>query len=222
MRKILFYIVTTFSFLSFAFSSVASAQLYIEETFFPVYVRVNNADKDLGGSTTGAVPTESGIGFDFRTTVAYTFTTGIILGLTYNYYKVSTSRPAEGAWEAAEKTVGKSEFGPTVGYSLGTWKFLLTYFVTGEKYQDYKLIAGTVVDETYKNSGINGFQFTVNYGLPLGSGFEIGPSLIYRSVSYKRQSYTVRSGVGTPYDSDLVSAAIDDELKPMVTVVYRY
>ncbi len=215
MRNLLFCFVTIFS-------SISSAQLYIEETFFPVYVRINNAEKDLGGSTSGAVPTESGLGFDFRTTVGYTFTTGIILGLTYNYYKVSTSRPAEGVWESLEKTVGKSELGPTVGYSLGTWKFLLTYFISGEKYQDQKLVSGTTVDETYKNTGISGFQFTINYGLTLGSGFEIGPSLIYRSVSYSKQSYTVRSGSGTPYDSDLISKAVDDELKPMVTVVYRY
>lgn len=218
MRKVLFYFVT----LQILFSEMASAQLYFEETFFPVYVKKNDASNDLGGSVSGSIPTESGIGFDFRTTIGYTFPVGIILGLTYNYYKVDTSRPSQGGFEAATRSVGKSEFGPTVGYSFGTWKFLLCYFVSGEKYQDYRLEAATPVDETYKNTSISGFQFTINYGLPLGSGWEIGPSLIYRSASYAKQSYSVRSGSGTPYpETTLATDAIDDELRPMVTVVYR-
>ncbi|OQW49405.1 MAG: hypothetical protein A4S09_12005 [Proteobacteria bacterium SG_bin7] len=219
MRRTLPYCFVTIQIL---FSQFASAQLYIEETFFPVYVKKNDISNELGGAVTGSVPTESGIGFDFRTTIGYTFTTGIILGLTYNYYGVNTSRPAQGGFEAATRVVGKSELGPAVGYSLGTWKFLLCYFVSGEKFQDYRLEAATVVDESYKNTGISGFQFTINYGLSLGSGWEIGPSLIYRSASYSKQAYVVRSGSGTPYpETSLATAAIDDELRPMVTVVYR-
>jgi hypothetical protein len=218
MRKFLFCFVT----LQILFCEMATAQLYLEETFFPVLVRKNDAEKDLGGSVTDTIPTESGTGFDFRTTVGYTFSSGVILALTYNYYQVVTSRPASATWEAADRTVGKTELGPTVGYSLGTWKFLLTYFLSGEKFQDYKLAAVAPVDESYRNSDISGFQFTLNYGLSLGAGWEIGPSLIYRSVSYAKQSYTVRAGSGTSYsDTKLATAAIDDELRPMITVVYR-
>lgn len=221
MRKFLFQILT----LQILFISSAHSQLYIEETFFPVYIKVNDArNSEAGGGRTENVPTESGIGTDFRTTIGYAFSTGIILGVTYNMYSVNTTRPETATFESVDKKISKTELGPTVGYSMGTWKFLLTYFVMGEKSLDQYYVQGTpTLNRKFTNTSISGFQFTINYGLPLGKGFEIGPSLVYRSVSYGKQRLDDRLTPGNSYgDSTMMTDPIDDELRPMVTAVYRY
>jgi len=109
---------------------------------------------------------------------------------------------------------------------LGSWRFLFTYFMTAEKSLKNKLVVsdGTLsTDETFINLDGKGIQIAINYSLNLGGGFEIGPSLIYRSVSYPRQTREVRTGSIPPYTNlKLVTPAIDAELKPMITVVYRY
>jgi len=77
------------------------------------------------------------------------------------------------------------------------------------------------VDNTYKNTAGSGFQFAISYGLNLGGGFSIGPTLIYRDVKYKKQS--LDTPTGTPYAaSSTVSTPVDGELKPMITLVYRF
>lgn len=225
MRKFLFCFVT----LQILFSEFATAQLYIEETFFPVYVRKNDyRNGEAGGGQAEDVPVESGVGYDFRTTIGYTFSTGIILGLTYNYYQVNTSRGEIGGAspvEGVDRKVGKSELGPTVGISLGSWKFLGTFFVMGDKTFSQRYISGgaTSTDENFKNTGIGGFQLTINYGLSLGGGFEIGPSLIYRTVKYSKQSYSkAPDPTSASYpESSMLAEPIDDELRPMVTITYR-
>ncbi|MDZ4661384.1 MAG: hypothetical protein SGJ18_07155 [Pseudomonadota bacterium] len=202
------------------------AQLYIEETFFPVHVKKNDVLADIGGSTTNTIATEAGIGYDFRTTIGYTFTNSIILALSYNLFSVTSSRASLGGEDAIDRTESKSELGPTVGYTLGSWRFLFTYFMTAEKSLKNKLVVsdGTLsTDETFINLDGKGIQIAINYSLNLGGGFEIGPSLIYRSVSYPRQTREVRTGSIPPYTNlKLVTPAIDAELKPMITVVYRY
>ena len=224
MRKLKLFLSTV---ILWALPSTSYSQLYIEETFFPVYVKKNDvAMSEIGGSVSGVVPTESGIGYDFRTTIGYTFTNNIILALSYNLYSVTSSRPSEGGQDAIERTLSKNELGPTVGYTLGAWRFLLTYFVNAEKSLKSKvtLSDGTLsTDETTTNLSGKGIQATVNYSLNLGGGFEIGPSLIYRSLSYSKQTLEWRAGASIPYtNATLVTPAIDAELKPMITVVYRY
>lgn len=223
MRKIKFVLCVV---LVSVIPAIGYSQLYLEETFFPVYVKKNDLKKEIGGSVGEAIPSESGIGYDFRTTIGYTFTNGIILALTYNLFNVKSSQPQVDDEDSRERELSKNELGPTIGYTLGAWRFLFTYFLTAEKSLKDKavLFDGTPsTDETYTNHDGKGIQLTVNYSLNLGGGFEIGPSLIYRSIEYSKQSLEVRNGASTPYSKvTLATPAIDAELKPMVTVVYRY
>lgn len=210
-----------------SFHNTALAQFYIEETFFPVYVSKNDVANPGGGAIDKDVPTESGLGFDLRTTIGYVFSFQMLLGLTYNYYSVDTSRPVTVDYEGLETTTAKSELGPTIGYLLGSWRFALTYFLTADKEVTQKytdtITHLVTVDEVYKNTNGSGFQFAVGYRFALGAGFEISPTLIYRTVRYSKQSYTVNTGSGTPYaSSTLQTKAIDDELKPMITVTYTF
>ena len=201
-------------------------QFYFEETFFPVYVSKNDAVSDAGGGNNQAVPTESGLGFDTRTTFGGIWN-NLLYGLTFNYFSVNSSRPRTADFEGLDFTTKKLEWGPTIGYFLGSWRFTLTYFLSAtkevtQKYTD-QLTGIVTTDETYSNKDGKGFQIGFGYDFALGAGFGISPTLVYRSVSYGKQSYSVRTGAGTPYGStSLQTKAIDNELKPMITVTYRF
>src|SRR5687767_803877 len=84
--------------------------VYVEETFFPVYVLKNDTESQAGGSATKAVPTQTGWGIDARTTIGYVWHS-VLLGLTYNYYDVSSSRPRTDDYEGLNELTNKKEFG---------------------------------------------------------------------------------------------------------------
>ncbi len=199
-----------------------SSGVYLEETFFPVFVSRNDQENDAGGSATRDVPTQTGWGLDTRTTLAYVWSS-VLLGVTFNYYNVNSSRPRTADLEGLTEVTDKQELGPTLGYLGGHWRFMLTYFLTAtktlsQKYTD-QITGAVTTDETRKNSGGQGYQIAVGYDFMLGAGIGISPTLIYRAVSYAKQSYTVRTGSGTPYTSTkLQTKALDHELKPMITL----
>ena len=207
-------------------SAPGGSHFYAEETFFPVYVSKNDANNSAGGAASKNVPTESGLGLDLRTTLGWQINNWVF-GLTFNYYSVGTSRSVTPDYEGKKTSNSRQEFGPTVGYFLNSWRFALTYFLIANKtvtetYTDPVTLAPST-DETWKNTGGTGFQLAVGYDFDLGSGFGISPTLAYRSVKYSKQSLTVRTGSDTPYaTTSLQTKAIDDELKPMITVIYRF
>lgn len=210
-----------------ALSDVANAGWYIEETFFPVYISKNDASNPAGGSASADVPTESGTGLDYRTTIGYLFGGDFFLGFTYNSYSVSTSRPFTANYEGLNTTTTKSEMGATLGYFPGSWRFMVTLFTDARKSasQTYTGPGNSAVslDELYTNSAGAGYQLSVGYGFSVGKSLVIGPALIFKSLSYSRQTYEVRAGSGTPYsDSELQTKAIDTEVKPMVSMSYLF
>lgn len=196
--------------------------IYFEETFFPVFVSRNDQENDAGGSATRDVPTQTGWGIDTRTTLAYVWSR-ILIGITFNYYDVRSSRPRTADLEGLKEVTNKQELGPTLGYLGGRWRFTATYFLSAtktlsQKYTD-QITGAITTDETRKNSGGSGYQIAVGYDFQLGAGIGISPTLIYREVLYAKQSYTVRTGTGIPYTStDLRTKALDHELKPMITI----
>lgn len=203
-----------------------SSAVYFEETFFPVYVSKNDTETPAGGSAKKDVPTQTGWGVDTRTTLGYVWR-GILLGATYNYFNVSSARPRTGDYEGLNELTSRQEWGVTLGFFLGHWRLTFTDFFNASKTftQKYTDPVTTLVttDETHKNSDGSGYQIGVGYDFLLGAGFGISPSLIFRHVSYAKQSYEVRTGTGIPYaTTPLQTAAIDNELKPMITLNYWF
>jgi len=213
---------------AYAQSAQGGGEFYVEETFFPVYVKKNDAESYAGGSVSKNIPTESGLGVDLRTTLGYVAWSQVLFGVTFNYYSVSTSRPRTPDYEGLTTKTAKMDFGPTVGYLLGSWRFMFTYFVYAtKKYQETYTDPTTGVvdtDNTYDNTNGTGFQLALSYGLNLGSSWTIGPTLVYRDVHYGKQALSTPTG--TPYPATSTSgpgtAPIDAQLQPMVTVVYRF
>lgn len=204
--------------------------VYFEETFFPVYVNKNDSDipygdPPVGGSpvSNGSIDTESGLGVDSRTTLGYVWQ-NILIGITYNYYNLSSSLPAASAANLGHTTTTKRyELGPTLGYFLGNWRFAFTYFMDATKTVEYKAFDPTGVDSTdniYQNTGASGYQLAVGYDFNIGAGFGISPTLVFQQLSYSKQSMTDNiAGSSDSYTSQtLQTKALDNELLPMITV----
>jgi hypothetical protein len=200
------------------------SEWYFEETFFPVYV---NKTDTTSVTTAPGVAAETGLGYDFRTTIGYTFFGQALLGLTYDMYHLTTKQSAvSGGEDGRNETTARTEFGPTVGYVNGGWRVLMTMFMSGSKQVDTKYTdaAGVVTgDTTFKNTGISGFQLTTGYAFEMFSNTQVGPTLVYRSVSYSKQSKTNRLLPIENYDStSLYTKNTDTSLSAMISVVVRF
>ncbi|MBS1969510.1 MAG: hypothetical protein JSU04_04355 [Bdellovibrionales bacterium] len=201
-----------------------AGNFFLEETFVPV---IKTSNDTTSFTTAPGVATESGSGFDFRTTLGYTLGGEFLVGLTYNNYSYSSKRSAiSGGDDGSDIKTTKTEYGPTVGYLSNGWRVLFTYFLSGTKQVDTKNIdssGATVGDGTIKNTSGTGMQFSFGYTFALGAHFEIGPSLVYRSMTYPKQSKVNRLNSSEDYtDTELYTKNTESDLSPMITMQFRF
>ncbi len=204
-------------------STSSGGPYYFEETFFPVYVDKNDTTSI---TTSPGVATETGLGFDLRTTMGYVFWDALLVGLSYNYYSLSTSRPnVQGGDSGLKETTSDEKFGPTLGWINGGFRSLFTFFVSGSKEVHTKNFdaTSTTGDVTITNRNISGFELTLGYTFQLWSVMQIGPSLIYSSVEYAKQSKLNRLNATENYsNSTLYSSNKYSDLRPMLTLLVRF
>lgn len=235
MKKVNFMMRRLFLSLGFTMIAFSSFQahaepgggsgFYFEETFFPVYKGENNTNSSSPGSPSPAA-VESTTGFDSRTTVGYVLGKGLLIGATYNFGNVKVKRDATSLDESLDETIKNSEFGPTVGWVGGNWKILLTYFTSGTRTDDEKNADNTGAvtgDKSMTYSGLSGFQAQLGYSWMLTPRFGLGPSLVYRTLSYSKQS---KANHITPAE-DYSDLSLDDKytkssLDAMVSLVFRF
>lgn len=195
----------------------------LEETFIPI---IKTSNDTTSFTTAPGVATESGSGFDFRTTLGYTLGGEFLVGLTYNNYSYSSKRAAvSGGDNGSDSKTTKTEYGPTIGYLSNGWRVLFTYFLSGTKQEDTKNSDDTGVtgDGTFKYTGGTGMQLSLGYAFALGSHFEIGPSLVYRSMTYPKQSKINRFTPSEDYtDTELYTKNTESDLSPMITMQFRF
>lgn len=234
---ILYALIAFFSFTGFSESAWAQGSsrtsghggastynIYFDETFFPVYVDKNDTTSI---NTAPGVATETGLGFDTHTTIGYMFFgDSLVVGLSYNYYRLTTKRAnVPGGDSGLNETTVDWQFGPSVGWLYGGFRALVMFYVSGNK--NVHTInfdqTGNTGDIAINNDGISGFQLTLGYTFQLWGDVEIGPTLLYKSLTYKKQSKT---NVFTPAenypDSSLYSPHIDHEVEPMVTLLCKF
>lgn len=199
------------------------SHVYFEETFFPVYVNKNDT---TSVTESPGVATETGLGYDARTTLGYAFNGSLLVGFTYNMYRLTTKRAnVEGGDSGFEQTTSRSEYGPTLGYLNGGFRLLGTVFLGGSQQIDTRNFDAveTTGDVTIKNTELQGFQLTTGYSFRVFSSTEIGPSLVYRSVNYKTQSKTNRLNTAENYEgTPLFSKANDATLSAMLSLIARF
>ena len=200
-----------------------SGAIYFETTFFPVYVLRNDTSSV---TTSPGVASESGLGYDFRNTLGYVFWNQLLVGMSYDIYRLTTNRAnVSGGDEGLDETTQKSEWGPTLGYLGQNWRVLYMYFLSGEKKVDTKNSddSGATGDKTITNTAMTGFQLTLGYSFRLWEMVEIGPSLVYRNVKYDKQSKVNRLNSAENYENvTLYSAAIDGSLSVMASLIARF
>jgi hypothetical protein len=208
-------------------STTTGDAVYFEETFFPVYVSKNDAQSPAGGGDGKSVPTERGFGYDARTTLGYIYS-GVLLGLTYNSFNETTNRNTTPDYEGKHFHDSKIMWGVTVGYFLGNVRLTYTHFLSAKRNVSQKYTSNTngaiSTSEVWENSAGNGYQVGLGYDFQLGAGLSISPTLIYQSVHYAKQMYRSDAGVaGTTHDTRRLNTyAVDDELKPMITLTARF
>jgi hypothetical protein len=197
--------------------------IYFEETFFPVYVNHNDTRSVTGQP---GVATESGLGYDLRTTLGYALWGKFLLGITYNLYHLNTKRPnIVGGSNGLNETTDKGEYGPTLGLLSHNWRAMATVFLGGSqsvrtKNQDASGLTG---DVTVKNSAMQGFQLSAGYAFNLSQTVQLGPSVVYRYVSYTKQSKVNQlNGAENYSDVHLNSKTVDSTLSPMISVLIRF
>ena len=222
----LFYIILALSLVAHADqrgngSRGGALGIYFDETFFPVYVNKNDTTSITAPP---GVATESGLGFDTYTTLGYVFwNSRALFGLTYNVYSLQTKRAnVETGDSGLNEKTKDIKFGPTIGWFNGGFRVLFTFFVSGEKELHTIHFGSSTEDKKITNKEMTGYQLSFGYNFPLWAGFEVGPSLNYISVEYKKQSYVDALNPINNYNVTLYSPYVHSEIKPMISLVGRF
>ncbi len=225
MKK-LFYFGT---FLLMAWPLVGFAQsngsgLSIEASLFPVLVNRNDT---RSVTTDPGVATESGFGYDTRTTIGYTFSNrNWLVGFTYNLYNLKTKRSfVEGGDSGLDETTENTQWGPTIGWLPGNWRLLLTYFTSGKKtiHTINDDNTGTTGDVTITNTNVSGFQFSGGYTFYITPTFGMGPALIYRSLTYSKQSkVNALNSIENYEDVSLASAHVESTFDAFLSLIFEF
>jgi hypothetical protein len=230
-KKIIFMISTTLTFLlalvivpTTANAATSGTGIFLDETFFPVLKSTTDTD---GGTDAPGAATESASGVDARTTLGFVLPQGVLVGWTYNYYNSTSSRPAvAGGSESLAETISRSEHGPTLGYVNNGWRFLMTYFLSGTQSRETvnKDSSGaTTGNVVISQAGMTGYQASAGYTFALGSSLQVGPSLVYRSVSYTTQEKTNRLNAAETYASTTLSKSkTETSLNPMLSMQFLF
>ena len=62
----------------------------------------------------------------------------------------------------------------------------------------------------------------VGYTFNLWRSVEIGPTMVYRSVTYHKQSKNNRLNASDSYSGNLGSAAVESKLTPMISLLFPF
>lgn len=129
----------------------------------------------------GAVETRSQINSDVR--LAYAFENGLLLGATYSF----TSGAGTNSYALTQSAIG-----PALGFYWNRWVFDFIYYVTGNHDE-------TFGGNTYKYGEGAGYQLDVHYLIPVANSVQIGPSLGYRSLTFKSKTINGLEAVNWSY-----------------------
>jgi hypothetical protein len=216
----------------FLLASPSEAGVFIDVSGTPIINKSNRSIyPDRGGSfdSAVAVSTESGIGYDLRTTGGFAIWDKLLIGATVNFASSPLKRDAiEGGAEALDKNTKTSEWGPTLGYLNGGFRLFATALVLGKKITQEKRTAsdGTVNQDAEYNDKLGlGYQITLGYAFSIGKRFRLGPSLIYRQVNYRSESATDSADPSNPlknYDQAYATRWTEGSITPMVSLSFGF
>lgn len=205
-------------------SSPANAGLYLEMTGFPGYVKKNDSENRYayGSRTASSLTDSSGISYDLRTIVGWSWNRKLLIGLNYNYANNPLKKDADATYPSLDQYEKSAEYGASIGYFFGNFRIIGSYLMGGTMEYQTKEVAqdGSIVtDLLYKNTGGKGIQVIAGYDFPIGKRLRIGPSLTYRSMTYEKQSLTDAVNTGNSYaESAFTVKATVTRITPMISI----
>lgn len=198
----------------------ATANVVINGSVAPVYDSLN--DGAIGAPASEAL---GSIGADLRTTIGYTINDWLLVGGTVNFQTVSDSRDATTADDALDQSRTRFGWGPSVGLMKGGFIGALTYLASVKQTIDTKETdtAGTVqTDQETVFSDGSGIQLAAAYGFQISKQLLLGPSLVYRNVSYKHLKVTDRLTPANNLDQDFTTKRSESSITPMINLTYKF
>lgn len=209
------------------FCSVPSfAGVYLEVTGFPGYSVQNTQVNPNGGSVDGTVlKNAKGFSYDLRMTTGYLIKKKYLLGFTYNMGYSPTKADATSTTASLDKYSKFKEFGISGGVFLGKFRLIGSYLWGGTMdYQDKEINPDgtTLVDINIHNGGGSGFQIIAGYDIDLSKVIKIGPSLVYRNMTYKTQSRTDPVGGSGYAETAFTTNATFSNLTPMLSLMFDF
>ena len=208
-------------------AQMADAKVYIEMTGFPGYSNQNTQETpNAGGSTDGvALNNNSGFSYDLRTTVGYVFNDQFLVGFNYNYANSPTSATATASSASLDNFTKFREYGVCAGYFLGKFRVIGSYLWGGVmNYQDKEIQAdGTpLVNYAYQNNGGTGYQLIAGYDIPITKNIKIGPTFVYRKITYTSQSKSDSVGGSGYPNTSFTTKATFSSVTPMVSLMLEF
>lgn len=207
-------------------SSKGHGTVFLDLTFAPVMKSDNSGMENGDGARSKNINLNATSGSDLRGTLGFFLGEHILVGATYNSYSDSVKRDATTDYNSSEQHTTKTEYGPTLGFVNGGFRLVGTYFMSGTKkytYKAYDSANAVQNDSNYEDTNATGFQVTLGYSWILSSWFEIGPSLVYRTMNYSKQSYTNAQDATQNYkDASLQTKAQESSLSPMISTIFIF
>jgi hypothetical protein len=200
---------------------------YLELSGAPTFNKTNTYETSIvGGSTDhGDLTSDSGVGYIFRGTLGYLLGGHILLGATYDLSNAPSKRDASSTQNSVDSSNKFTEWGPSVGIVGGGFHLTGTYFLSGSQtYNDTESDASGAlqVNETEKNTGGKGFLINIGYTFEVTRNFAFGPSLLYRHMTYSHQQNINYITPALNTDQDLETKAVDAEIEPVITLVFKF
>lgn len=208
-------------------AQMAHAKVYLEMTGFPHYTGQNTTETpNAGGSIDGAaLNNNTGFSYDLRTTVGYVFNDHFLIGMSYNYANAPSNAAATATSASLDSFTKSREYGASVGYFFGKFRVIGSYLWGGVmNYQDKEIQAdGTpLVNYAYQNNGGTGYQILAGYDIPLTQNIKIGPTFVYRKITYTSQSKSDSVGGSGYATTNFTTKASFSTLTPMVSLMFEF
>lgn len=200
---------------------MANAGFYGQLNVAPIF----SGDKD--GTPAGDIENAnaSTLGFDAGATLGWAFFGKLLVGGTANYSSASITQEKTTADTGLDSKRTYFEAGPTLGFLLGGLHANFTYFLTAKYTVDAKSTntdGSTSSDTTHTYNSTSGLQADVGYAFHVAPKFKIGPSIVWKQVSYKEDVLKNNVSGAETTTSYAVADKVKANTSVMLTAVFEF